>query len=94
MLAGLAKLLRAKPIAEQFEEFALDPRAMIVVGGLEVLGGIGLLISSLTLYAAVGLALLMLGAVANHLKVKHPTSKLAPSAVLLILTSLYIYFIG
>lgn len=84
LLAGSAKLLSAKPIKEQFEEFGLSKPAMMGVGALEVLGAIGLQFNNLALYAAIGLLLLMIGAVVNHVKVKHPVSKIAPSFLLTI----------
>ena len=81
-LAGTVKVFRAKPMVEQFKEFGLPDFMVVVVGALEVLGAIGLLIPSLTLYAAIGLALLMIGAVYNHLKMKHNAQTIAPAFVL------------
>jgi uncharacterized membrane protein len=85
LFAGGAKLVGAKPLADQFKEFGLPLSMMRVVGILELAGAVGLQLPALTLWVAVGLGLLMLGAVANHLKVKHPLSKMAPSLVLLVL---------
>ncbi|MGB1253188.1 MAG: DoxX family protein, partial [Candidatus Promineifilaceae bacterium] len=51
LLAGSAKLLSAKPIVEQFEEFGLAPWMMYAVGTLEVAGVIGLFIEPLTFWA-------------------------------------------
>ena len=82
VFAGGAKVFRAKPLVEQFKEFGLPNFAVVLVGTLEVLGAIGLLIPSLTLYAAIGLALLMFGAVYNHLKMKHNAQTIAPAFVL------------
>lgn len=92
ILAGGAKIFKAKPMVEQFKEFGLPVNMAILIGVLEVLGAAGLHFTSLSLYAAIGLLLLMLGAIANHLKVKHPISKIGPSAILLILLTIYIYF--
>ena len=90
LLAGVAKLLGAKPIAEQFEEFGLAPWMKRAVGVLEVAGAAGLFIEPLALWAAIGLALLIIGAVGNHLKVKHPISQSAPAGLLFILSLLLI----
>ena len=90
LLAGVAKLLGAKPIAEQFEEFGLSSWMMRAVGVLEVAGAVGLFTEPLAFWAALGLVLLMIGAVGNHLKVKHPISKSVPAGVLLILSILLI----
>ena len=89
--AGMAKLFSAKPIKGQFEEFGLPSKVMLLVGALEVLGAIGLQLEKWSFYAAIGLLLLMFGAVGNHLKVKHPISKVAPSFLLLIALAVYLY---
>ena len=58
-LAGSAKLLSAKPMHEQFKEFGFPKYFMIVVGALEVIGAIGLQIKNLSIYAAIGLLLVV-----------------------------------
>ena len=85
LLAGSAKLLSAKPIVKQFEEFGLAPWMMYSIGVLEIAGALALFISPLTFWAALGLAMLMVGAVSNHFKVKHPLQQSAPAGVLLVL---------
>ena len=90
LAAGIAKLLRATPLKVQFEEFGLPASLMSLVGAAEVAGALGLQIDRLRIPAALGLALLMAGAVANHLKVKHPVGKLLPSAMLLLLLGLFL----
>ncbi|MFT5823062.1 MAG: putative oxidoreductase [Crocinitomix sp.] len=82
IFVGGAKLLRAKPLKDQFEEFGLHKHLILLVGALEVLGGIGLLFPLLTVYAAVGLLFLLIGAVSNHAKVKHPAKAFSPAIVL------------
>ena len=67
-LAGLMKLFFAKPLKEQFEEFGLSTKMMLEIGALEVLGAIGLQLKYWSIYAAIGLLILMLGAVNKHLK--------------------------
>ena len=89
-VAGMAKLLRAAPLKAQFREFGLSTSVMSLVGAAEVAGAFGLQIDRLRIPAALGLALLMAGAVANHLKVKHPVGKLLPSAMLLLLLALFL----
>ena len=93
LLAGIAKLLGAKPIVDQFREFKLPVKAMYLVGILEVSGAIALYCPTLALASAIGLALLMVGVIANHLKVKHPFSKYLPSFILFILTALLALFL-
>ncbi|NOQ71494.1 MAG: DoxX family membrane protein [Crocinitomix sp.] len=82
VFVGGAKLLRAKPLKDQFEEFGLHKHLILLVGGLEVLGGVGILFPMLTVYAAAGLLFLLFGAVANHAKVKHPAKAFLPAIVL------------
>jgi uncharacterized membrane protein YphA (DoxX/SURF4 family) len=88
LLAGGAKLAGAKPLADQFREFGLPAWTMPLVGVLEVAGASGLWFGPVSLWAALGLAGLMLGALANHAKARHPFSKSVPSAVLLLLSVL------
>lgn len=87
LLAGGAKLASAKPLSEQFQEFGLPKSLMYLVGALEVAGAVGLFLDPLAAWASLGLAGLMVGAVANHLKVKHRLSQAAPSLLLLALTA-------
>ncbi len=82
LLAGGAKVFRAKPMVEQFKEFGLPSFGVVLVGALEVFGAIGLWLPNLSIYAATGLFLLMIGAVTNHLKVKHPFKQYAPALIL------------
>ncbi|MFK7992191.1 MAG: DoxX family protein [Sandaracinaceae bacterium] len=86
-LAGGAKLLGAKPIAAQFEEFGLPRAAMYVVGVLEVAAAVGIQLDRLAFFASTGIALLMVGAVANHLRVRHPIGQAVPSVVVLLLAA-------
>ena len=85
LFAGGAKLAGAKPLAEQFREFGLPVWSMPLVGALETAGAIGLWLEPCTGWAALGLAGLMLGALWNHVKVRHRFSQCLPSAVLLLL---------
>ena len=91
VFAGSAKLFSAKAIQEQFEEFGLPKYVMFGVGCLEVLGAVGLHVKNVAFYAAFGLLLLLIGALVNHLKVKHPFSKIAPSLLLFMALGIYLY---
>lgn len=82
LAAGVAKLLRAKPLVDQFHEFRLPLEIMTLIGVLEVAGAVAVWFPMLTLWAFSGLACLMLGAMKSHFAVKHPFSSFAPSAVL------------
>jgi hypothetical protein len=88
LVAGGAKLAGAKPLADQFREFGLSLGLMRIIGVLEVAGAVGLWVKPFPVWAAVGLAALMIGAIVNHLKAKHPFAKSAPSLVLLVLLAI------
>jgi putative oxidoreductase len=60
---GMAKLLGAELMRERFQGWGYPEVFMLVVGALEVAGAIALLIPKIASLAAIGLALLMAGAV-------------------------------
>src|ERR1700722_6256100 len=63
LAAGAGKVGAVKPSPENFARWGLSPTIMRAVGTAEILGAIGLLIPRAAPFAAVGLGLLMLGAV-------------------------------
>jgi len=77
----------AKNLREEFASYGLPFWFMCVIGVLKVGMALALLtaiwIHSLAQPAAIGLGLLMLGALAMHLKVKDPIKKALPSIVVL-----------
>ncbi len=90
-LAGLAKLAGAKPLADQFAEFGLPKAMMYVVGVLELCAAIGLWFDPTKFYAAAGVVLLMLGAIANHMKAKHGLGQTGPSILVMVLAAVVAY---
>lgn len=90
LMAGVAKLAGAKPMAEQFAEFDLSLSAMRVVGALEVAAAVGLFIDSLETWAAEGMVLMMVGAIYYHRRAGHPVQQSIPAAVVLVLSAVYI----
>lgn len=85
-LAGIAKLLGAQPIVEQFDEFGLPPVAMYAVGATEVAIAVGLHTSAVLYAALLGIPM-MLGAIGFHVKVSHPPSQSAPAVLVLLLSA-------
>jgi len=79
----------AKNMREEFEVYGLPPWFMFAVGAAKVaLAALliaGLWFPMLTKAAAIGLAMLMGGAVAMHLKVKDPIKKSVPAMAILVL---------
>lgn len=79
----------ARNMREEFAVYGLPFWFMSVVGGLKVALALALLLGiwvpGLAQWAAIGLGLLMLGALVMHLKVKDPIRKALPSIGLLVL---------
>ena len=77
----------AKNLKEEFATYGLPAPMFYVVGGLKIACGVlllaGLAYAPVVLPAAAVVAVLMLGAVAMHLKVGDPVSKYVPAALML-----------
>ncbi len=82
--AGTMKVLGAEQMAQGFTHFNLPLWFMTFIGVCEVAGAIGLLIRRLSALAAVGLAIIMVGAIYMHLTYDAPQMA-AAAAVLLVL---------
>jgi uncharacterized membrane protein YphA (DoxX/SURF4 family) len=89
-VAGAGKVGAVKPSPENFTRWGLSPTVMRAVGALEILGAIGLLIPRAAPFAAVGLCLLMLGAIRIGVTYKEPLHIALP-AVLIALLALVVY---
>ena len=80
----------ARNMKEEFEAYGLPGWFMGVVGffkvSLAILLLVGIWYPPVTKPAAIGIALLMLGAVVMHLKVKDPIKKALPAFSLLVLS--------
>lgn len=85
----------ATTIIEEFKVYGLPVWSCYVIGTLKVLLAIGLLVAiwypELRQFSALGLAALLLGSIAMHLKIKDPIKKSIP-AFLFLLMCLYIAF--
>ncbi|MEO8501922.1 MAG: DoxX family protein [Vicinamibacteria bacterium] len=80
---------QARNLKEEFGVYGLPPWFMGVIGFFKILFAalliLGVWLPSLTRPAAMGMAVLMLGAVSMHLKVKDPLKKSLPAFTLLVL---------
>ncbi len=80
----------ASNMKEEFAAYGLPEPVMYIVGFLKVLFAVLLLVGiwlpGVVLPSAIGMALLMLGAVAMHLKVGDPAKKFLPAGTLLVLS--------
>lgn len=93
MLASLLRKTRRAPASAQLRaRLAVPPALWSAIAGLEALAVVGLVVGLLRpaagAAAAVGIALLMLGAIAAHLRVRISGRPLLPPAVLLLVAVL------
>jgi putative oxidoreductase len=89
LAAGSAKLAGAVVMVEMFDKVDLGQWFRYFTGLLEVAAGIGLLISRYAFYAAVLLAIVMVGAIVAHVTVLGGSP--APALVLLVLSGIIAY---
>ncbi len=79
----------ARNLKEEFGVYGLPPWFMGVVGVFKILFAVflilGVWLPSLTRPGAIGMAVLMLGAVSMHIKVKDPLKKSLPAFTMLVL---------
>lgn len=84
----------ATTMKEEFEVYGLPSWFMGVIGGLKLLLAtaliVGIWLPVLTTPAALGMALLMLGAIAMHFKVKDPLKRSVPAFSMLVLSLLLV----
>lgn len=84
----------AKNMKEEFTAYGLPTWLMAIVGWLKIIFALmlisGVWISGLTKPAAAGLAVLMIGAIIMHAKIKDPVSKSYPASGLLVLCTFLI----
>ena len=77
----------AKNLKDEFATYGLPAPMFYIVGGLKIVCGVLLLVGMayppVVLPAAAVIAVLMMGAVAMHLKVGDPVSKYVPAALML-----------
>jgi hypothetical protein len=77
---------------EEFDAYGLPAGSVYVVGALKLLCAAGLIagiwLPQLVMPSAVGLAVLMLGAVAMHVKIGDPVKKSVPAFTMLVLSVL------
>ncbi|WP_046468445.1 DoxX family protein [Allosalinactinospora lopnorensis] len=96
---GVPKALKLESAVRQTEDMELDLRVMRLTGVFETLGGIGLLAGLaggwlgitgavwLAIAAGTGLFVLMLLALGFHMRRRDPVKAMAPSTVLLVLST-------
>jgi uncharacterized membrane protein YphA (DoxX/SURF4 family) len=82
----------ATNMKEEFAVYGLPPAAVGMIGGLKLLCATlliaGIWFPIVTRPAAIGLAILMLGAISMHVKVKDPVEKSLPAVTMLVLATI------
>lgn len=85
----------ASSMKEEFAAYGLPQWFCYLVGGLKIISGIlllvGVAVPGLALYPACVVSILMLGALAMHIKVHDPLKKSVPAAIVLTLCLLIIF---
>ncbi len=81
-------------MVREFERYGI-PKLRLLVGWLEIAGGLGILVGYLIpilgFLATVGIALLMLGGVILRISIKDSFVQIAPAAILLVVACFVIY---
>ncbi|NNE69326.1 MAG: DoxX family protein [Rhodothermales bacterium] len=85
----------AASLKEEFDAYGLPDVAFYVVGGLKIVAGIALIagvwMPSLVTPAAAVVAILMVGAIAMHVKVQDPPMKSLPAFLMLVMSAALVY---
>lgn len=83
LMTGISKLTGQEVLVQNFQKWGFPLAFMYFVGASEIAGAIGLLIKKFRGLAAIGLVLLMMGAIGTHIL---NSEAFVPSLVLLLLT--------
>lgn len=86
LMGGVTKLMGAQQVVDTFNHFGLPLTFMYFIGLCEAAGAIGLWIPKLSVLAAVGLIIVMLGAVSMHFMHDPITAAIPALAALGLLT--------
>ncbi|MDQ3198216.1 MAG: DoxX family protein [Verrucomicrobiota bacterium] len=88
----------ARNLHEEFPAYGLPAWSMYLVGAIKILLALALIVGMwfplLVRPAAIGMGLMMLGAVAMHLKIKDPLHKSLPAAGIAFLCALIVFLCG
>lgn len=86
LFSGGAKLAGQKDLIESFAKWGYSTAFMYFIGAAEVAGGIGVLLKRTRVLAAIGLGIIMIGAVVTH--ILNGEGFTGPAVLLALLTSL------
>lgn len=85
MMMAVPKLMSAPDTVANFERWGLPGKMYLVIGTFEILGAIGLLIPTTSTSAAVGLIMIMMGALYTHLTHGEMLMAMMPAMVMMML---------
>lgn len=85
LMSAFPKLMGAPEAVENFRRWGYPENFHLLIGGLELLGGIGLMIPKTAAYAAAGLILIMLGAAVTHIRADEASMALFPLVIVVLL---------
>lgn len=85
MMMAVPKLMSDPETVANFTRWGMPEKIYLVIGTFEVLGAIGLLIPRTSAYAAIGLILIMFGALFTHISHNEMMMALMPIMVMLML---------
>ncbi|MGI8575268.1 MAG: DoxX family protein [Egibacteraceae bacterium] len=95
--AGVAKLARADQMVETLNHLGVSENLQRLIGAVELAAAAGIVLAIwvpvLGLLAAIGLVLLMIGAVIYHQRANDPPQGWAPPAVLGILAAVFVVLV-
>lgn len=84
----------ARNMKEEFQIYGLPAWSVQVIGFLKLLCAVlliaGIWLPALTKPAAIGMAVLMIGAIAMHFKVNDPVKKSLPAFIMLVLSAVVV----
>ncbi len=85
MMMAVPKLMSDPEIVANFARWGMPDKIYLVIGSFEILGAIGLLIPRTSTYAAIGLILIMVGALFTHITHNEMMMALMPLMVMMLL---------
>lgn len=91
IMMALPKLMGDPETVANFTRWGMPDKIYLVIGFFEILGAIGLLIPRTTAAAALGLILIMVGALFTHLTHDETMMAIMPLSVMIILAGIVYY---
>lgn len=91
IMMGAQKLMGEAEVTANFAKWGMPSFMLVVIGALEVAGGLGLLIPKLAGLAAAGLVGIMIGALFTHLS--HGEMDMAPVPLVVLILLAFIAYV-